>query len=206
MAPALDGAAPPRWLWVALVVVLASVVAWGARWSLSRPSGISGAGPEPGTAWEIPDFRLTDQDGRPFGKPDLQGKPWVAGFIFTRCTTLCPRVVERMARIQKTSAVPLVCFSVDPEHDTPAVLKAYAEKHGMQAGRWHLLTGPKDEVYALVGKGFKLSAKPNPSAAHPGDLVTHSDRLVLVGPDGKVRGTFSSGDPEAMGRLYEALK
>ena len=205
MAPPLRRADPPHWLWVALVLLLVSVGAWGALWSLGRPSGTSGAGPAPDLGWEVPDFRLVDQDGRPFGRADLAGRPWVAGFVFTRCTTLCPRVVERMSRIQKATSVALVCFSVDPENDTPEALKAFARAHGASPDRWRFLTGDRKAVYELVSKGFRLSVSPNPGA-DPGDAVTHSDRLVLVGPDFRIRGAYSSGDPEAMGRLMEALK
>lgn len=204
MAPALDGERPPRWLWVVLVLLLAAVGAWGLAWSLGRPAGISGAGPVPEAGWEVPPFLLVDQDGRPFGRGDLAGRPWVAGFIFTRCTTLCPRVVERMARIQKTTPVALVCFSVDPENDTPEALKAYAKAHGARPERWRFLTGDRTAIHDLVSRGFRLSVALNPGA-DPGDAVTHSDRLALVDGRGRVLGTFSCGDPESYGRLLDAL-
>lgn len=206
MAPALKGADPSRWLWVSLVLLLASVGIWGGVWSLGRPAGTSGAGAVPMPEWEAPDFHLIDQDGKPFGRSDLLGRPWVAGFIFTRCTALCPRVVAHMARLQKGTSVALVCFSVDPETDTPAVLKAYAESHGADLTRWRFLTGDKSLIYPLVSGGFHLSVSANSGASDPGDAVIHSDRLVLVDAQGRIRGTYPSGDPEAFSRLLEAVE
>jgi protein SCO1/2 len=80
-------------------------------------------------------FWLTDQDGRTFTEASLDGKVWVAAFMFTRCPTVCPEMVRRMRSIQeqaKQKGVPLqlVSFSVDPENDTPEVLRAYTAAQG----------------------------------------------------------------------------
>ena len=192
-----------RWLWAGLGLVLVAVLGAGAVWTLAlRQTGRSGAS-SPASLLdlgEVPDFSLTAEDGRPFRRDDLKGRIWVAGFIFTRCTTLCPRITARMATLQ--GEVDLVTFTVDPGNDAPEVLRQYAEGHG---ARWRFLTGERGALYRLIGDGFHLSVSPNPHPETAGDLITHSDRLVLVGPDFRIRGAYSSGDPEAMGRLHADL-
>ncbi|MDQ6940295.1 MAG: SCO family protein, partial [Verrucomicrobiota bacterium] len=79
----------------------------------------------------IPEFRLTNQNGQPFGSADLKGKIWVADFIFTSCPGPCPIISSRMAEMQKPlekSDVHLVSFTVDPQNDTPKVLHEYADR------------------------------------------------------------------------------
>src|SRR6266576_6159106 len=85
---------------------------------------------------QIPGFALTDETGRPFDKKSLDGKVWVADFIFTTCTGPCPRMSSMMRQVQQaTSTIPevrLVSFTVDPEHDTPEALKTYAARYHAQ--------------------------------------------------------------------------
>src|SRR6266542_3779878 len=81
----------------------------------------------------VPSFSLVDQDARPFTNQMLAGKPFVVDFIFTNCAGPCPVMTEKMAGLQKEMADPrvqLVTVTVDPERDTPAVLKEYAKEHG----------------------------------------------------------------------------
>ena len=98
----------------------------------------------------VPSFELTNQNGQTFGSAQLGGKIWIADFIFTMCPGPCPMISSRMSELQKPlekTDVHLVSFSVDPEHDTPQVLRGYAEKLNAQPQRWDFLTGPKDAIY-----------------------------------------------------------
>src|SRR5437867_913183 len=83
---------------------------------------------------EVADFALTERSGETVHRADLLGKVWVAAFGFTRCTGPCPQVSGTMARLQAELAgqpdVRLVSFSVDPDHDTPEVLREYAQRFG----------------------------------------------------------------------------
>src|SRR6201997_88595 len=95
------------------------------------------------TYGKVPPFQLTNQTGEVFGSAQLAGKIWIADFIYTTCPGPCPMISSRMGELQKPfekTDVQLVSFSVDPEKDTPAVLRRYAE--GLQAGpgRWDFLT------------------------------------------------------------------
>src|SRR5258707_5742402 len=92
-----------------------------------------------------PEFELIAQDGRAFSSKALSGQVWVADFMFTTCPGPCPRMTSQMHQVQAAtlshSDVKLVSFTVDPEHDTPTVLAAYARQHAASPQRWYFLTG-----------------------------------------------------------------
>ncbi len=151
----------------------------------------------------VPDFSLTNQQGQTLGLSDLQGKIWVADFIFTHCPTICPVMTQEMAKLQSefdTQAVYFVSFTVDPERDTPEVLSRYAAQFGADKQQWHFLTGEKDQIYQLANDGFKLSA-----AQHGGGFP-HSARFVLVVPNGKIYDYYDSRSKPAMKRLRKDVK
>src|SRR5881227_3715982 len=108
----------------------------------------------------VPEFVLLNQDGKNFGSAQLRGKIWIADFIYTTCPGPCPMISTRMSELQKPleqTDVHLVSFSVDPERDTPEVLRGYAEKLRAEPKRWDFLTGPKSAIYDLSHNGFKLA-------------------------------------------------
>ncbi len=147
----------------------------------------------------LPAFTLTDQNGRPFGTKQLQGKIWIADFIYTTCPGPCPMISSRMSETQKPlreTDVKLVSFSVDPAHDTPEVLRGYAAKLNAQPGRWEFLTGDKGTIYRLSRDGFKLAA----ATAADGQPV-HSTRMILVDRTGQIRGYYDATDADAITRL-----
>ena len=179
-------------LWGVLVLAMLGVVGTGlwAKWR-------DGGGPAGARAealpvlYEAPQFSLTDQDGRPFPSDRLRGKVWVADFIFTNCPGACGLMTQKMASLQQAvpdKNVEFVSFSVDPERDTPEVLKQYGQRFGADPARWHFLTGTKDAVFATAA-GLKLSAMP---AGAQGPDIIHSEKFLLVDGDGRVRGAYSS--------------
>jgi protein SCO1/2 len=153
----------------------------------------------------VPPFELTDQEGRPFGSRDLAGRVWVASFVFTRCETVCPRVTARMARVQGRTrnlepALHLVSFSVDPEHDTPARLAAYAQAHRASPRMWTFLTGPAGAVQETVERGLRVSMGKGPADPSPAG-ISHGTHLVLVDGAGRIRGYYDPGDADAVDRV-----
>jgi protein SCO1/2 len=97
-----------------------------------------------------------NQDAQPFGSEQLAGKIWIADFIFTSCPGPCPIISTRMSELQKPLAksdVHFVSVSVDPEKDTPEVLRAYADKLRKQPLRWDFLTGQRAAIYSLSKNG-----------------------------------------------------
>jgi protein SCO1/2 len=156
---------------------------------------------------EVPDFALVDQDGTPVDAGDLAGGPWVADFVFTRCPDVCPALTATMKGLERDLAadgadVTLVSISVDPTHDTPAVLREYAARFGAGPS-WKFLTGSRDAVTALVKDGFKLGFADDGPPAAP---ITHSDRFVLVDGQRRIRGYYRSREPSELTRLADDVR
>lgn len=192
-------------IWGLLVAVLVVLVTLAAIDRLRRPE-------PPPVLDPVPAFSLINRDGRPVRLQDLAGKPWIADFIFTRCPASCPMMTARMSRLERELPsdidLRLVSFSVDPEHDTPAVLQKYAESYKAPA-RWLFLTGDRDEIYRLSRQGFKLGIEipqPDPAAPKPVEPILHSTRFALVDAQGRVRGYYDGFDEESMKKLLQDLR
>lgn len=164
--------------------------------------------------WSAPDFALVDQTGDTLRTTELRADVWVASFVFTHCTGVCPLISARMARLRDSLAadgllgeeVRLVSFSVDPARDTPPVLRDYAARYGgSPPSEWAFLTGsPPERVRGMIQEGFKLTAVAMP--AGPADTVAgyqvnHTPRLVLVDRAGRVRGTYPATEAAAIDSL-----
>jgi cytochrome oxidase Cu insertion factor (SCO1/SenC/PrrC family) len=120
----------------------------------------------------LPDFSLTERSGRHVTLADLQGKVWIANFIYTHCTDTCPLQSACLAKLQDDFAgeqdLRLVSITVDPERDTPKVLAEYASRFGADPNRWVFLTGEKQAIYALAQQGFFLSVEAPEVPGKPG--------------------------------------
>ena len=147
----------------------------------------------------VPEFSLTDQNGQTVTNADLRGKIWIADFIFTRCKGPCPLMTARMLEMQKalvkTPEVKLVSVTVDPESDTPEVLKAYAEANFADPNRWKFLTGDKTIIEKLVTEGFMQHL-----AEENGEPV-HGTMFLIVDGNGMVRSARMLEDPELMPKV-----
>ena len=149
----------------------------------------------------VPAFQLTNQNGQPFGSAQLAGKIWIADFIYTTCPGPCPMISSRMSELQKPlekSDVRLVSFSVDPEKDTPEVLRSYAERLQAEPGRWDFLTGPKSVIYKLSHDGFKLAVSDGSDAQ---GIPVHSTRMALVDRHGQIRSYYDATEADAITKL-----
>src|SRR5207245_1410028 len=112
-----------------------------------------------------------------------------------------PMISSRMSELQKPlekTDVQLVSFSVDPEKDTPEVLRRYAEKLQAEPGRWDFLTGPKSAIYKISHDGFKLAVSDGSDVQ---GIPVHSTRMVLVDRHGQIRGYYDATEPEAITKL-----
>ena len=152
------------------------------------------------------DFELVERSGRTIRESDLADRVWIAAFVFSRCPTSCPVISKKMRDLQGALAgtdVTLVSITVDPDYDTPTVLKEFASRYGADPDRWLYLTGPKDDVYSLILDRFGVSVQENssPDRQEGAEAVAHSNRLVLVGPGNLILGSYQSNDPGAMRRL-----
>lgn len=157
------------------------------------------------------DFALTSQRGEPFGSADLRGKVWVGSFMFTRCPTVCPRMMTFMVALQELARrqgvpVELVTFSVDPENDSPEVLRAFASKHGADLASWTFLTGDYETVKRTSIEGFKLALEGRADSEKPDFGILHGSQLVLVDPKMQIRGYYSISDEAGRDKLLGAAR
>ena len=149
----------------------------------------------------LPAFELVNQDAQPFGSAQLMGKIWIADFIYTTCPGPCPIISTRMSELQKPlekTDIHLVSFSVDPEKDTPEMLRGYAEKLHAQPARWDFLTGSRDAIWALMRDSFKLTIL---DGGDEEGSLTHSPHLVLVDRHGTIRGYYDALAADAITKL-----
>ena len=185
--------------WVIAFLIAIILIAGAAKLFRSSERKSSDPLPSIGT---VPDFRFTTQDGKPLTRNDLLGKVWVIDFFFTRCPGPCPLMSSRLAEIskelKKAKDVRLVSLSIDPDHDTPEVLKEYASHFGADPERWIFLTGPKDRVQEFTTKGMlqALSTDPTNPAA-----TVHSTRFLVIDREGQIRILRKLDEPELVQKL-----
>jgi protein SCO1/2/putative membrane protein len=161
-------------------------------------------------AFALGEFQLVDQTGKAVTEAEFAHSVWVAAFIFTRCPLSCPRISTVMKGLQgklRETGVRLVSISVDPEHDTPAVLEDYARRFEADPERWRFLTGPKEQVLALIRERFRLGVEPtSPADQQAGaEAFSHSARLALV-DSGRVLGYYDSLDAKSVDALLARAK
>lgn len=150
----------------------------------------------------IPEFSFTDSRGEEITRGDLNGKVWVADFIFTTCTMACPVLTGNMNLVHKefknNNDVRIVSISVYPEYDTPEVLREYASRYDADTNRWHFLTGPEESVQDIIKEGFKIGDYE--------DIIFHSEKFALVDRNGRIRGYYSGMQTEEMTKLKQDMK
>jgi protein SCO1/2 len=152
--------------------------------------------------WDAPDFSFPDQDGKTVTTESLRGHVWIADFFFSQCISACPVLTSKLLLLQKQITSPnvrFISFSVDPEHDSPATLKKYAELWEGDPSRWKLLsTNPAG--LADVAAGMKVTVAKSDDKDNP---ILHSTLFMLVDSGGQVRGLYDSTDNQAMNRLVD---
>jgi protein SCO1/2 len=174
------------------------------------------ARPELPMLGDLPAFKLTAEDGKPFGKQDLLGRVWIADFVFTSCADACPRLQGKMKKLQdrlvpmeQGGNIGLLSISVDPERDTPEKLRQYGEIFGARKGLWRSLTGDQQEVERTVVSGFHTAMAKVPPAGTDPHLaafeILHGERLVLVDRMGRIRGYYDADDRDRILRDARSL-
>lgn len=196
-----------RALWGILSLVICGVVILWA-WKTYRekesatPNSISLQLP-------LSDFSLVNQFGKNVTRNDLQGTLFVADFIFTSCAGACPIMTTKMLELSTMftyeDGIRFVSFSVDPETDTPEVLKQYAESYGINdSAKWIFLTGEKKEIVRLVKNDFKLSLLD--SGGTDEEMIIHSQHFVLLNERAEIVGYFDSEEESKMKELYFTIR
>lgn len=135
-----------------------------------------------------PKFELTDQNNSKISNKEYMGKVYVLEFFFSTCPSICPIMNKNMITIQKEFSnekdFGIASISINPENDTPAVLKEHAKKLGATSANWHFLTGNKDYIFNLANKGFNLYVGENNKAI---GNFEHSGLFALIDKNGNIR-------------------
>lgn len=135
-----------------------------------------------------PKFELTDQNGNKISNKDYLGKVYVLEFFFSTCPSICPIMNKNMVSIQKDFSnekdFGIASISINPDNDTPEVLKEHAKKIGATFENWHFLTGDKDYIFNLANKGFNLYVGENNKAL---GNFEHSGLFALIDKNGTIR-------------------
>jgi protein SCO1/2 len=166
------------------------------------------------TVWhKVPNIRLVNQLGDTVGLYDIQNKVIVADFFFTRCPNICPEMTKNMARLQQSfshynqgrrvidsSIVRFVSFSIDPERDSVAALKKYADRFGVDHDTWWFLTGRKKDIYDFSINEMKLGLTDGEGVD---TSFIHTQKFVLLDKNFLVRGYYNGLDTTSLAKLAE---
>ncbi|MFC5647668.1 SCO family protein [Paenibacillus solisilvae] len=159
-------------------------------------------------SYPVEPFAFINQDEQEVSLSDLQGKVWVADFIFTYCETVCPTMTANMAELQKRlqSAgveAELISFSVDPERDNPTALKSYLEKFDADFTNWSALTGYEfDEIKSFVLQSFKAPIAKDGAS----DQVIHGTSFYLVDQSGTVVARYDGMENTPYEKIIKDIK
>jgi cytochrome oxidase Cu insertion factor (SCO1/SenC/PrrC family) len=154
--------------------------------------------------FQMPAFKLVDQDGNAFTDESLRGKVWIGSFVFTRCAGPCPIIMSKLAGLQEKlpeQNIKLVSFTVDPEFDTPAILKQRADEMHAEPGKWTFVTGEKSAVEETLHEMLQ----PNPEQGKDEPLM-HDTHLFLFDAQGKCHKRYSIDDADEMNQLVTDAK
>ena len=137
---------------------------------------------------QAPKFELTDQNNAKINNKTYLGKVYLVEFFFTTCPSICPIMNRNMVLIQNEFKnkidFGIASLSINPENDTPKILKEYAQNFGATSPNWHFLTGDKKTIYEIANKGFNVYVGEN---AKVNGGFEHSGLFALIDKKGNIR-------------------
>ncbi len=152
-------------------------------------------------------FSFTDQTGRTVTERDFKGKIYITDFFFTTCGSICPIMSRHMMGLAKKykedDRIRFLSHTVDPETDSVPVLAEYAKLHDADPRQWHLVTGPKKDLYDMARNQYYASVEPGNGG--PDDFI-HTQRFTLVDKNRQIRGFYDGTDSTAIVKLERDLK
>ena len=155
----------------------------------------------------IQDFQLVDQDSSMVTNETFTDKVYVADFFFTSCPTICPKMKAQMLRVyekfEDNPEVAMLSHTIDPEYDTVALLKDYADRLGVSSDKWKFVTGNQDYMYDLA-EGSYMSIV-DEEADVPGGYI-HSGAFLLIDKERRVRGVYDGTVPEQVDVLMNDIE
>lgn len=151
-------------------------------------------------------FEFVNQDSIIVTEKDVAGKIHVTDFFFTTCPTICPIMKTQMLRVydvyKDADDFMLLSHTIDPKHDSVAVLNDYAEGLGISSSKWNLVTGDKDKIYEMA-ETYMIVAEEDERA--PGGFI-HSGAFMLLDKNRQIRGIFDGTKEEEVDQLIVAIK
>ncbi len=154
---------------------------------------------------KIAGFELRSQDGQFASIRTWNNKIVVADFFFTHCPVVCPKMTNSLKKVRERfhpdKDLLIISFTVDPERDSVERLQQYAAQMNIQ-DNWLLLTGDKKQIYQLARKSFLVTATEGDGGAQ--DFI-HSDQLVLVDKQKRIRGFYNGTVPEQVELLIRDI-
>lgn len=155
----------------------------------------------------IPAFSFVNQQGDTISEQIVKDKIYVADFFFTTCPTICPVMKKQMLKVydkfKDNPDVMILSHTIDPDHDTPAVLNTFAKDLNVTGNQWQFLTGPKEKTYDIGLKHYMVVAKEDKTAE--GGFL-HSGHFILVDKDKHVRGMYDGTTEEGTKKLISDMQ
>lgn len=156
----------------------------------------------------IPYFSFINQDGDSVTPRTFENSVYVANFFFATCKDVCPNMNRNLSMVvshfKNQDNVKFISHTVHPEHDSVEVLKEYAKRFKAETPKWNFVTGKKRELYKIAAEGYKVNAAQQMDGEVPNFF--HTEKLILVDKQGRVRGVFESGDMRELKNLEDAIK
>ena len=183
----------------ALVVIIVAVLGTRAGGLTSNASNLTPAANSSGLQGTdlggvpAPNFRLTDQFGKPVSLAQFKGKPVVLTFLYTHCPDQCPLTAEKLHAVMLSlgsdaQRVGVVAVSTDPRRDTTAAALNFSQVHRMQ-NYWHYLLGTESEL-SPIWSSYSVYAAPTPTST--GGSVAHTTAVYVIDKQGRERVFFGS--------------
>jgi len=164
-----------------------------------------------GRGHTIGDFSFLNQEGETITSDAVKGKIYVAEYFFTTCKSICPEMNQQMQRVQNEfkfeDDLKILSFTVDPEVDTVAQMKWYADRHGANPKQWHFLTGDKTDLYQLARRSyFVLKPAEAQNLGDAGSDFIHTNNFVLVDRQSRIRGYYDGTSEVEVSLLIHDIK
>lgn len=155
----------------------------------------------------VPQFSFLNQDSVVLTNDFVKGKIYTADFFFTTCPSICPKVKKNMLKLQEAykgdDRISFLSHSLDPDYDTPSILKKYAKDLGVETEQWQFLTGDRDKIFELSVQAYYVAAVLDAQA--PGG-INHSGKIILIDTKGRMRGYYEGTKEEQVDQLIKDVE
>ncbi len=156
---------------------------------------------------QIASFNLTNQIDQVVNQNTTKNKIYIANFFFASCQSICPMMSNQLQEVQKAfladDSVLILSHSVNPLHDTVAVLSNYGDTYGAKTNKWHLLTGNKKQIYDLAKTSYLVNAFEDDGSP---EGFLHSELFLLIDKKARIRGMYDGTNTAEVKKLIEDVK